>query len=323
MWNIIKVQKTFRNKSSVGGLMKSYNYRQDILTDTFQIGELLLGDLRGIVDAMPAAKYHGATAYTSSSDLKYLHSKSPFHYHVMKTTGVGRVKQTDEMIKGSMLHCLLLNPEDFESEFYLLPEMDRRTKVGREAYQIAMDNAGERIVASVDLYEEAKLMLGSVKENQRAMELLGPCKTEVSYFWKCAFSSLSMRARVDACTADYMIEVKTSRSAEPSAFERQAFNMSYDLSASHYCEGMRAQGDDRPRTVYFLVVENYAPFVTQVYKADELFMESGHDKWMSAVTKLESAMATDKWIGYSPEPVLPLSAPKWSVKNVEGVEDGI
>jgi exodeoxyribonuclease VIII len=304
--------------------MVTANYTRDILTDTYAIGELLSGKFRGVIHGMPSARYHSSTSYYSSSDLKHITKYSPYHFKVMRDKGIGRVKQTDDMILGSLVHCLLLTPNDFDQEFMLLPTLDRRTKVGREAYQLACDTAGDRIVTDVETYDMAREMVDSVKKNSYAMEILDLCKTEVSYFWKCPFSGLRLRARVDACTSSYLVELKTSRSAAPSAFERQAYNMHYDLSACHYSEGLSATGGERPRTVYFIVVENEPPFVSQVYKADESFMESGHTKWLDAVQKLESAIANNKWPGYSVDGVLPLSAPRWSVKNVvDEVTDGI
>lgn len=299
-----------------GASLVTANYNRDILTDTYAIGELLSGKFRGTIYDMPSARYHSATAFVSSSDLKFLAKSSPYHYYVMKETGIGRVKQSDDMILGSLVHSLLLTPDYFNDEFVLLPTLDRRTKVGREAYQLACDEAGDRIVTDTETYDMAREMVDSIKKNNHAMELLSECQKEVSYFWKCPFSGLSFRARVDACTSRYLVELKSSRLGSPSAFERQAYNMFYDLSMSHYIEGMRAQGDDSPRKGYFIVVENVAPYVCQVYEADESFMELGHSRWIDAVTRLETCKATGKWHGYSNNEVMTLSAPKWAQSSV-------
>jgi hypothetical protein len=51
-------------------------------------------------------------------------------------------------------------------------------------------------------------------------------------------------------------------------------------------------------------------------------MESGHTKWLDAVQKLESAIANNKWPGYSVDGVLPLSAPRWSQSSFAEETDG-
>lgn len=274
----------------------------------------------GVHIDMPSNKYHAARDFYSSSDLKFIAKSSPYHFKTMRDTGIGAVKQSEDMIFGSMVHCLLLTPGLFDSEFYVCPTVDRRTKAGKEIYDGAMSMAGVRTVVNSELYDRARDCVERVQQNKQAMELLISCTNESSYFWKCAYSGLDFRARVDAVSADYMIEVKTSRSASPSAFERQAYNMFYDISAAHYLEGINAVSGTRPSRVYFIVIENEFPYVSQVYLATDSFLEMGHARWLETVNKLSDARSSDKWPGYG-EWVLELSCPKWNRKEFENEKE--
>ena len=44
-------------------------------------------------------------------------------------------EQTDAMIEGRLIDCLLFTPDAFNAEFLAMPKLDRRTKAGKEEYE--------------------------------------------------------------------------------------------------------------------------------------------------------------------------------------------
>ena len=56
---------------------------------------------------------------------------------------------------GSMVHKLLLEPETFDEEYAVAPEVDKRTKAGKEAWAAFCASAGEKAVVSIDDYGKA------------------------------------------------------------------------------------------------------------------------------------------------------------------------
>ena len=45
---------------------------------------------------------------------------------------------TPNMVLGSAFHKLVLEYDDFESEFAVMPNVDKRTKAGKEAYELSL-----------------------------------------------------------------------------------------------------------------------------------------------------------------------------------------
>ena len=75
-------------------------------------------------------EYHSGEG-VSKSDLDLLHT-CPAKYRYRKDNPDDN--ETPAMLFGSMVHKLILEPEDFEREYAVAPECDRRTKAGKAIF---------------------------------------------------------------------------------------------------------------------------------------------------------------------------------------------
>jgi hypothetical protein len=81
-------------------------------------------------------------SHLSFSRLKEL-AHSPLALHKYMT---GDKVETDAMRQGTLLDCLLFEPETFNKRFFMVDKPDRRTKDGKAAWEAAMIEAGERML---------------------------------------------------------------------------------------------------------------------------------------------------------------------------------
>lgn len=271
---------------------------------------------KGAVKDLSNNYYHALDGYTSSSQLKRLFSTSPKHYHYQQQLNETQ-KPSLAMILGSLVHCLVLTPLQFEKEFFIMPDLNFRTNEGKaKREELLYENQGKYPISD-EMLIQANNMRSSVQANDKAMELLSVGYKEAAYFWECQFSNLKMKAKLDQSSSKHFVEFKTTSDAGPENFQRHAFNMNYDLSLVHYKFGLKAIKDCEP-DAYFIVVEQEAPHVCQVYKVGEGFWQTGHEKWLSAVTKLEAGIKRDEWPGYFPNDfgVPELQPPSWAVNKL-------
>lgn len=287
--------------------------------------ELRNGNFTGFLSRLPNNFYHGLRYATSSSQLKYLHSKSPKHYLYNVREQRGEKKEpSKDMILGSLVHTLLLEADEFKNEFYVMPNVDRRTKSGKEEWAEATRLSGMKMQITSDQYDQAARMVQAVSQDERARELLQRVENfELSYFWRCPFTNLKLRARADGCSPNFLLEVKTTRSAAPSVFERHAYNMGYHISMAHYLEGLRVLTEADKLEGYFLVVETEEPYVVQTYKASDDFLSVGHSDWLDAMVKLEDGIRNHRWPGYdgNDSEMKVLDAPRWAKRGDFSEED--
>ena len=272
---------------------------------------------------VPNKYYHDMLDYCSSTQLKYLYSNSPFHFKARYIEKIITVPATsDAMLLGSAVHSLCLTPKEFDGEFFTMPACDLRTKVGKAIKAKALDAAGGKSLLSESMYKQARGISKSVFGSAAAAKLLAPgFDPEVTFLWECPLTGLKMRAKADGVrvSGKHLIEFKTTRSANPEQFQRQAYNLHYELSAAHYLEGARRCGFD-VEDMYFITAETTEPYAVQCYKASDEFLQVGHDKWLDATRMLASGLEKGEWPGYIDEdseeyPLL--MPPKWATVNTD------
>jgi len=295
-------------------------------TDASFVAASKCGAFKGAVKNLNNNAYHSLKDYWSSTHLKFMHSTSPAHFKEKYMKPSEPEEPSKAMILGSLVHTLLLTPDEFEKDFFLMPSLNLRTNEGKAAKEeILSKNAGKQPVTD-EMLIQARAMRSSALANKEVVKLLEPGLKEAAFFWTCPFSNLNFKAKLDHSSSLHWCEVKTTSSAQPEEFARHAYNMHYDLSLFHYREGLKQVMDITPKA-YFIVIENEAPYVTQVYAVGDGFWETGHSKWLAAVSALADGIQKDNWRGYFPTegfetPVI--DPPAWAVnKLMKGEIDGI
>jgi PDDEXK-like domain of unknown function (DUF3799) len=294
-----------------------------MITADEAIAGLRAGTFFGPVAGLSNYDYHALDKYWSSTQLKYLVSTSPRHFkskYIDKNPEMKKAQTLDQAL-GSAVHSMVLTPDEFGAEFIVLREdLNLRTKADREERdQMIADNPHKMLIKS-DMLAEAQRMTTSVRESAQCMAPLVGAEVEVSLFWKCAYSGLSLRAKLDGYNkkTDTLIELKTAASADPDEFARQCDNLNYDLSLAHYRQGISAIWPvaltAEPRNV-FLVVESDQPYVSERYFADPALVSVGHQKWLEAVDKLSDGLKTGVWRGYGFDEVTTIKPTPWSIKK--------
>jgi len=284
------------------------------------------GEFQGIVSDLGNNEYHSYKEYWSSSDLKYLHKTSAFHFHEKYFGGPQEPKKiTEPMLLGSLVHCIVLT-DLFDQEYFVMPDLNFRTNEGKaRREELLMMHPGKAPVTD-ELLSQALEMRSAIKCNADAEPLLKDAINEASFFWKCPYSGLKFKSKVDSLGSDfkYFLELKTTSEAGPEAFSRHLYNMHYDLSLYHYQQGVKILLDVEPKA-HFVVAESSYPYAVQVYEADESAWATGHDKWLSAVNKLSDGVSNDNWPGYFPTGDIPkIGSPVWAMnKLMKGDQDGI
>lgn len=277
-----------------------------------------VGAFKGAVEGLGNSDYHKLKSYWSSSDLKFLAGSSPAHFH-HRYFGEGKNEQmrvTEDMTLGSLVHCLLLTPDEFDVEFFIMPELNLRTNDGKAVRdKLLQENVGKWPVTE-SLLERARLMVASAMNHKQARALVEPVRKELAFFWTCPFSHLNFRAKLDGASSQHFIEVKTTSDAGPDFFSKHAFDMNWDLSLAHYREGVRqVMGVEPP--AYFIAIERDPPYTVQPYLVGQSMWETGHHKWLDAVTKLANGIQKKEWPAYfsAAGDVPEINPPAWAINK--------
>lgn len=228
---------------------------------------------------------------------------------------------TPALLFGQLFHAVLLEPDKVDEMFVVSPEIDRRSKAGKEAFAEFKEMAGKRTVVTADMMNQAIAMRDSVLNNAYAKKLLNG-EHELPLFWEDELTREKCKCRLD-CLREVkekliVVDVKTADSAENDAFARASVKHGYDFQAAMYSEGVAKNYSKIPVFV-FIVVEKKPPYAVNVFQADELFLKRGYDMFRELLGIYSECKKTGNWYGYlgAFNQINTLSLPPWAARDVE------
>lgn len=157
------------------------------------------------------------------------------------------VKQTDAMVFGSMVHCLILEPADFDYRYFILDDKavcssiggakPRATNAYKEWKADVVAAARDKIITCVEDYEAALLMSLNVRSNRAASKILKLATVhEKPIEWE--MKNFKFRGIIDGEGEDIIFDLKTCADASPKKFQRDIMSMDYYLQAALYLKGI-------------------------------------------------------------------------------------
>lgn len=241
----------------------------------------------------------------SSSDIKEI-LKSPAHYLAKKAAPT---EATPEMIKGTLVHALILEPETFENEFHIGDGFKYRT--GKEYQKLVDANPGKYIILKEEFEEANRIALAvaeQAKQNENLFNLLQG-KKEVSFYSEHK-SGVLCKARPDILNPNgSIVDLKTARDASFDSFQKALVDLQYFISAAYYLKVVgdvfkaNKFPDEAPTKFKFIVVETKAPYPVAIYGLEQSAIQFGDFLIEKAIEKYAEAVATDTWSGYPKEEI--------------------
>ncbi|MBO5921947.1 MAG: PD-(D/E)XK nuclease-like domain-containing protein [Bacteroidaceae bacterium] len=254
-------------------------------------------------------KEYRAKDGVSSTDLKQM-TKSPAHFRYWKDNPQ---EDTPALLFGRAVHKYVLEKDDFFSEFAVMPNYDRRTKEGKAAWLLFLDqNAGKDIITAED-FETVKAMREALYSTPFVEKLLSGRK-ELSFFRKDDSTGLTMKCRPDCLTTledmHLLIDYKSTTDASNDAFMRDAIKLKYDMQMGYYKDIVDAELG-REHEVVFIAQEKSAPYVVNILAANEYFIKSGRDMYRTYLDMYAECDSTGNWYGFVKDGVNTLGLPGW------------
>ncbi len=301
----------------------------------------------------PDGKYHAAPGLSSSA-VKTFVKQSPRHYQWRYGLEQAERRETDAMLLGTLVHCLVLegdrfdsryepelNPEAYPDALKTVPALKRyceqnelaTTGIKQELIQriIAHDpdapvwehllsrqrNSKKRIIKTA-LRDKALRMRDGVLANDDAAELLKAGEPELSVWGTHEATGQRIKCRADWFRPDGICaDLKTCGCSSPEAFAKDCAKFGYDLQAVHYTTTLNSAGL-LCNLFAFIAVESEPPYLCQVYELDNRSIQLATRRYEKAMKDLEECKTFDQWPGYA-EPVSTLSLPAWHLRQLEAV----
>lgn len=232
----------------------------------------------------------------------------------------------DTLIAGQLAHTLALEPELFEKTYAVWDkEWGRRDKRTLE-YKKFLANASleRRIIVTDEQVKHARAIATAIRTSPAAAPFIIGGQREVTVLWDFDEPQIGaldgwtmpMRARLDYVTEAAMLDLKTSKSAKPDDFARQAWNLGYFSQAAMQLDGVAAI-TRKIRPYLWLAVENAPPYACAVYEPSPIGLELGRNTYRDWLRTLHVCEERKEWPSYTAGGVMQLDPPRWALPQDE------
>lgn len=232
------------------------------------------------------------------SDLAYM-AKTPLHF---KWHMEHPEDPTPAMAFGSAAHAFILENDKFSEEYAFTPDIDRRTKEGKEIYRNFMEANGDKTLLPWDTQDVLIEMSQALHANEAIRKILTtPHRTEVPFYWQDGKTGEICKVKADIITEidsyPYVIDYKTTASCDEREFYRSCRKFGYDLQAGMYLEGINLCTVSDHKFA-FIAQEKVAPYACRLCICDEGFVEQGIKKFHQLLDAYHICRVNDIWEGY-------------------------
>lgn len=265
---------------------------------------------------MTEKEYREHPAISRSELFKISESPEKFKYYQEHPE-----EPTPALVFGQLFHAMVLQPETVKYLFAVAPNIDRRTKAGKEAFAEFEAEAEGKTVVTADMYQQALEMCEALNKNEFVQKLLKGEK-EKPFFWVDELTNEECKCRTDCLTelGDNLIvvDLKSTDNAETEAFTKSAIKYGYDLQSAMYGEGVKANTGREPIFV-FIAIEKKPPYAINILQADKLLIRRGYDIFREYLGVYHDCKQTDNWYGYLGRynQINNLALPAYLAKEVE------
>jgi hypothetical protein len=268
--------------------------------------------------SISASEYFGIDAVNQTLLKQVL--RSPAH---AKAYLAGDKVPTSAMMLGTAAHAAILNPENFDNEVAIQPDINRRTKDGKEQYKRFLASADGKAIINRDQSVDCIQVGHSVSRSKSAVDLLRSGATEQSFVWVDEKTKLTCKARLDVYDGENkkVVDLKTTVDASPDGFARSVAKFGYHIQAAFY---LRA-ASRMPTAIeawkdgwrfYIVAVETSSPYAVASYTLDQRAIIEGDKKVDQALGVWSECQLLDDFRGY-PDTVTSLSLPMWALTEPE------
>lgn len=258
-------------------------------------------DRPGVYD-LPREFYHGDAAVgpsLSASGAKTLVESCPaVFWHESYLNPTREADNKTDFDIGNASHLIMLEPEQWGARVVEIDADDYRKAVAKEARDAAyaagktplLPKHRDKIIAMHDAL---------MKHPVASKAFLGG-KCEQSYFCRDTKTGVWLKARPDFMPdhGTWIVDYKSTGSANPREFKKRAWDNGYAQQAAWYLDVAEAVTGLRPDEFWFVAQETSAPHLVSVCKLDERALSWGAILNRRAIDVFDRCVKANDWPGY-------------------------
>jgi exodeoxyribonuclease VIII len=241
-------------------------------------------------------EYLGKKTHISASDIKnFLHSPRYYYFKAFEEQRSKDVNEGRHFSVGSALHEIILEPHLFKSNYLVAPKVDRRTKAGKEEFELFMAEAQGKTILFPDEMEMVCKMAEETLKNDTFIELIKDSYREVSCYTTDEKTGIPVRLRPDslAKSKSTITDIKSCLDSSYRKFKNDVYAYEYSITASYYMDFLNREN------YVFCAIEKEAPYQASLYVLDDEKIEYGRSQYRMALDLLRWSRENNYWCDYT------------------------
>lgn len=257
-----------------------------------EVEVLILEDRQSKIDQLISDLMSGEKTLSFSSLKAFRNSPADFIDYAFREK-----KQTDAMLLGTLIHCLVLEPEKFSERYTVIDDSEvmaaladsgnpRNTKIYKEwKANFLATCIGETI--TLKQQQQAEIIAGNIIHNRAAKKILNLCpKREQKIEWQ--YKNFGFRGYYDLGGEKIRADIKKVPDASPRAAQATIIKMWYFGQAAMY---LTAEGIKLP----FYIICADAKGGVSVHKLDKSLIDHALEEYSNLVDKFNECLLKENF----------------------------
>ncbi|BBE77402.1 PD-(D/E)XK nuclease-like domain-containing protein [Phytobacter sp. MRY16-398] len=224
-------------------------------------------------------------------------------------------EKTKALDMGTALHCILLEPAEFDKRFIVAPEFNRRTTAGKEDEAAFLrDVAGMGMtVMTNEQGRKLNIMRDSAMAHPAARWMLeAEGYSEASMYWTDPETGELCRIRPDRYLRQLPVIVDVKKVADMERFSRHVEEFRYHVQDAMYREGFKQVTGESPGFFFIAVSETIdcGRYPVRVFELDAQDIDTGHALFRRDLNTYHECRINNEWGG-----VETIKRPEWARKQ--------
>lgn len=262
----------------------------------------------GVVRDMPLERYLSSPGLSKSGLDDF--ADCPFKYWA-RHLDPNREREEREVDEGTLTHCAILEPSEFNERYVVGPDVSRNSKEWRE---FCKQWAGHKVIKP-EQARGAMARADAVRRHRDVAKLLSLGSPEQSAFWSDPSTQLLCRCRPDwvhpvGHRGVILGDVKTYSNANLREFKRQVERKRYHWQAAFYTDGYSIAADTPVLGFVFIAVELKPPYCVSACMLDEESLNIGRQEIAEMMKAFALCQASNTWPAYG-DNVQQIELPHW------------
>ncbi|AMV31278.1 Exodeoxyribonuclease 8 [Pirellula sp. SH-Sr6A] len=263
-------------------------------------------------------QYHSDLSRVSNTMLTTL-KRSPKEFQERYITQNWVEKDQKAFRIGNMVHCLSLEPLEFDARYIAAEKHDRRTNVGKDAWTEFVKRAGDRQVVDPEEAELAMVCARNLIRHPDFGDFFAYRRNSAVIEERINFTLHGVDCR---CKPDMLIpelglilDVKTTADASPEAFARSVAKWGYARQHAFYCEGARQKYGIDFRFLLCVVSTN-RPHETACYELSPASIDIANVELAALLDDYKRRRDSNDWLSTWSRGIVSLDLPRYYNANI-------